>query len=145
MADYAHLKQFAANVPQLGSRAQTFIAPETREWIAKLHAILDDRRFGTAAIEISVSSDGLVGALHDRNGEAIMNALYRAIAKVELSLPASTDRRIDGSRRSRGGEARNKLGRLPKSNASLVATQIAEVASILSAIPAQTRHIALGS
>lgn len=86
---YAHLKQLAGNVPQLGNRAQNHITPEAREWLARLHALLNQPRFGIAAIEVHVATDGLGTALHDTNVQVIMNALYRALAAVELELPVA--------------------------------------------------------
>jgi len=87
---YAHLKELAANIPDFGNRARANNDPKVLEWLGRLHALLDNRAFGIAAIQVSVSSDSLGTALHDGNVQSIVNSLYRAIAKVELSLPQSS-------------------------------------------------------
>lgn len=89
-ARYAHLKELVATSPDFGSEGTPNHSPETLEWLGRLHALLDLPMFGIDALQVSVASDGLGGALHQRYVTTIKAALYRAIAKTELLLPASS-------------------------------------------------------
>ncbi len=89
-ARFAHLKGLLATMPDFGSRTAPNNSPETLEWLGRLHALLDTGIFGTDAISVLIASDDIGGVLHEKNVGSIKGALYRAIAKTELQLPASS-------------------------------------------------------
>lgn len=87
---FAHLKELASSMPDFGNEKSFNNTPEVHEWLGRLHALLSDKMFGIEAIQVGVCSDGLGTIMHSRNVNSIRNALYRAIAKVELQLPSSS-------------------------------------------------------
>lgn len=86
---YALLKQLAATVPDLGKRGTPPRSPETFVWLGNLHAAVDHLAFGIDAMQVKVAGDHLGNAVHEQNVSTIMAAMYRAIAKLELMLPAA--------------------------------------------------------
>ena len=89
-ARFAHLKELAGTIPDFGSANAFNNSPTVYEWLGRLHALLDDNVFGISAIQVQVAADGLGTTLHTRNVNTLKNALYRAIARIELELPSSS-------------------------------------------------------
>lgn len=89
-ARFAHLKELAATIPDFGNQGAPNQSPEVFEWLGRLHALLDDPMFGIDPIQVQVAADGLGTALHRNKEVSLKNALYRAIAKVELQLPSAS-------------------------------------------------------
>lgn len=88
-ARYAHLKELAASTPNFDSKSDV-TDPVIAEWLGRLHAILDQDRVSIDAIQVASASNNLGGILHDNSVKTILAALHRAIAKVELQLPAAS-------------------------------------------------------
>lgn len=79
---HARLKELASTQPDLS------IPSEARaRWLGRLHQAVAQSGVGVDGPMLIVASDGLDGALAQRNQETIRNILYRALAKVEGVLP----------------------------------------------------------
>lgn len=88
-ARFAHFNELAATIPDFGDVGTPNQSPEVHEWLGRLHALLDQDVFGSEAFSVRLASDGVGTILHDNKVRQIVGALYRAIARDELLLPAS--------------------------------------------------------
>jgi hypothetical protein len=89
-ARYAILKELAGTVPDFGPMSSPNLTTEVYEWLGRFHAVINHSMFGTETISVKVSMDSLGTVSHNHSIKAIMIALHRAIATVELRLPASS-------------------------------------------------------
>lgn len=83
---YQQLGELVSTMPDL---ANAWTSPEARRWLGRASALVEAGGALTDTIAFTVASDGLGSALHVRNVQTIVAALYRALGRAEMAAPAS--------------------------------------------------------
>lgn len=87
---HARLQELIRTQPQLGERGDP--APRdaaVMRWFAQLYAIVEQRSLSDA-VSLNSALGHLGSSLHNRSVTTILAVLHRAIAQVELELPANS-------------------------------------------------------
>jgi hypothetical protein len=84
---YFQLGTLAADVPDFVKGGT--LDSRTQQWLGRAAALIELTDARMDAINFRIYSDGLSGPLHETNAHAIVTILHRALARVELTVPAA--------------------------------------------------------
>lgn len=86
---FAHLQTLVRTMPNLGGRGSPPQDKEAFDWLGRLYAIVK-MVDSTDAISVKLASSSLGSMSHERAVMDLSGALHRAVAVLELKLPASS-------------------------------------------------------